>query len=205
MAEAPLVYYEPDEIVVGTSASWLLNLPYYLPADGWVVTYGFVSASQKSTTITGSDNGDGCHLIALATTDTGSWIPDLMYYEAFAAQSTSGQRVKVREGRLTVAPDLSAQAASYDNRSHVKKVLDAINALLEGRAGKDVDSYTVNGRSLVKMKPPELLAWKSKYEGWYQLELNAEKVKRGDNTGRKIRTRFNATSRPAGFGRMRGR
>lgn len=205
MATAPLRYYEPDEIVVGESAAWLLNLPDYLPSDGWVVTYGFVSASQASVKVAGTDNGDGNHKITLTTATTATLAPDLLYYQAFAANSGTGENVKVREGRLTVQPDLTSQNVAFDNRSSVKKTLDAINALLEGRAGKDVDSYTINGRSLVKMKIPELLSLKSRFEAEYQHELNAEKIRRGARTGGKVRTRFNATSRPAGFGNMRGR
>jgi len=205
VAEAPIVKYEPDEIVVGESAKWRVDLPYYRPADGWTVEYGFVSASQKSVTVTGTDNGDGTHLITLDTTFTSALTPDLLFYQAFASNSGTSERVKVREGRLTVKADYSAQAASFDARSNVKLILDQINDLLAGRTVRDVDSYTINGRSLVKMKAPELIKLKQFYEAEYDRELRAEKVKRGDKVGGTVRTRFNSSVWPHGWGRYGGR
>ena len=196
-------YYEPDEVVQGESHVWLLSLPDYLPQDGWVVTYGFVSAAQKSSQITGVDNGDGTHKFTLTAAITQNFAPDLYYYQAFAALGI--ENVLVRQGRLTVQQNLSSLTVPYDNRSNTKKILDQINDLLAGRTVRDVDSYTINGRSLVKMKIPELIQLQNHYQAAYDREIRNEKVKRGDRLGGTIRTRFNAMSRPAGFGRMRGR
>lgn len=47
--------------------------------------------------------------------------------------------------------------------SQNRRILAAIDKLLEGKAGKDVQSYAINGRQLYKMTVDELLKWKSVY------------------------------------------
>lgn len=47
--------------------------------------------------------------------------------------------------------------------THNRRVLAAINALLEGKATKDVQSYEIKGRQLEKMSLEDLLKWKAVY------------------------------------------
>jgi hypothetical protein len=51
-----------------------------------------------------------------------------------------------------------------DLRTHARKVLDAINAVIEGRATKDQESYTIAGRTLTRTPLRELLALQKTYE-----------------------------------------
>ena len=61
-------------------------------------------------------------------------------------------------------------------------MLDAIEALIEGRATKDVSSYSIAGRSLTRMTPDELVKWRSTYRAEVARQRNAGKP----NGGRKI-------------------
>lgn len=44
-----------------------------------------------------------------------------------------------------------------------RRTLNAINAVLEGKASKDVQSYQINGRQLYKIPIPELLQLQAVY------------------------------------------
>lgn len=74
---------------------------------------------------------------------------------------------------------------------HLETVINALETVLEGKATKDTQSYSIGDRSISKMSPDELLTWRNKY---YQELRNVEnqiRVSEGlDITGRKIQTRF---------------
>ncbi len=65
----------------------------------------------------------------------------------------------VESGNVIVLAD----PATQDTRSHSEKVLEAIEALIEGRATKDVASYSIAGRSLTRLSPDELVKWRAVY------------------------------------------
>lgn len=58
--------------------------------------------------------------------------------------------------------------------SHAKKTLAALEAVIEGRASKDQESYTIAGRQLSRTPIPDLLLLLSTYE---------RKVAREDRVG----------------------
>jgi hypothetical protein len=84
----------------------------------------------------------------------------------------------VERGTLIVDADPTTQ----DTRSHAERTLDAIEALIEGRATTDVASYSIAGRSLSRMTPDELVKWRSVYRAEVAAQRNAGKP----NGGRKI-------------------
>lgn len=67
--------------------------------------------------------------------------------------------VTVGTGCLTVQPN---PAAGADQRSQSRRLLDAINAVLEGRVTKDVESYSIEGRSLTRIPFTELRTFRAR-------------------------------------------
>jgi hypothetical protein len=78
-----------------------------------------------------------------------------------ATQKSGTGSAIVEQGTL----QLKADAASGDTAGHAERMLTAIEALLEGKAGKDVASYAIAGRSLTRMTVDELMKWRSHYRG----------------------------------------
>ena len=74
--------------------------------------------------------------------------------------------------------------------THATRVLAAIEAVLERRATKDQESYTIDGRSLSRTPISELLLLRNLYRREVQLEAQAENVAAGKANGRMILTRF---------------
>ena len=80
--------------------------------------------------------------------------------------------------------------SGYDNRSHVKKVLDALEATLENKASQDQLSYSIAGRSLSRLSPTELIQWRDRYREEYNREVQAERIAQGLGNSNKIRVRM---------------
>lgn len=97
----------------------------------------------------------------------------------------------MESGQIEILPDLAQATTDSDFRSHVKKVLDAIESLLEGKATADAMSYSIGGRSISKMGPTELLKWRDVYRVEYERELDAEGIAKGLDSRRRIGVRFN--------------
>ena len=80
--------------------------------------------------------------------------------------------------------------ATTDPRSDNKIILDAITAVIKGRATKDQESYSINGRSLSRTPLKDLMDMQSHYQALYNGELRKEAIKNGLGHGGKIRVRL---------------
>jgi hypothetical protein len=103
---------------------------------------------------------------------------------------TATLRYQVETGTVTVKPDLYAKTSTYDSRSHVKVVLDAIEAVIEGRASTDQMSYSIAGRTLAKMPIKDLLYLRDRYRAEYKREQDAEKIAMGETIGGQVRVKL---------------
>ena len=63
--------------------------------------------------------------------------------------------------------------------SHVEKVLKALQATIEGRAGSDILNYSIRGRSIGRMSPQELLGRRDKYLQFWKEEQHEEDISNG--------------------------
>lgn len=174
---------EPSAVYAGDTIAWTKSLPDY-PASQWTLTYALMRAGVAYT-VTATANGD-LHEVSVPASTSDDWTPG--EYTWMATVTSGATRHTVESGAITIRAN--PQGASHDARSQVKRMLDAINALIEGRATSDVSSYSIGGRSLTKLSISELLTWKSKYEQWYAAEVAQNRLARGLVTGRKILTRF---------------
>jgi len=178
---------EPDAFVAGNTVKFTKSLPDYLPADGWVLSYAFVKDGDQQL-VTATDNGDGLHLITISAADSAKFKDGIYHYQA--SVSKGGERYQVVNNRLEVKPNFATQTKGFDSRSHVKKVLDALEAVFEKKATKDQASYTIGDKSISRLTPAELINWKNHYQRLYNAELKSERIKNGEAAGNKIRVRF---------------
>jgi len=178
---------EPDAFVAGDSVKWTKRISGYDPADGWVLSYAFVKDGDQQV-IASTDNGDGAHLITLTPALSAAFKEGIYHWQSTLADGTD--RYQVTEGRIDVKPDFLNKSNGFDSRSHVKKVLDALNAVIEKKASKDQESITVGDKSIKRLTPSELLKWRSFYQREYTVELQKQRIANGDAPGNKIRVRF---------------
>ena len=136
----------------------------YKASDGYSLEYSLVNNSVKYTFTATADGDDFAVNVSASTTAT--WQPGDYKYFAFIKNGT--ERFLVEQGSVTIKPDPASTV--FDSRSHVKKMLDAIESVIEGRATEDISTYTINGRQIVKMTLEELLKARSLYRREYERE-----------------------------------
>lgn len=176
---------EPTAPRAGDTWQWQRTLASYSAADGWEASYVFWTAADAYT-ITAT--GDGTtHSISVAPATTAAYTAGRY---AWALKVTDGTNVHtLQTGHWQVLP---AIGTALDTRSHARKMLEAINAMLEGRATDgDLDVVkTLHGDTATSYEPATLLKLRSQYAAAVAAEDAAEALARGDQSGRIIRTRF---------------
>lgn len=178
----------PDVVTVGDTLTFTRSYGDYKPQDGWTLSYALVNANNQIT-FTSTDNGDSTHLVDVEAITSDGWSAGTYQWVAYVENNTSpSERVTVDRGTVTVKPDYTD--AAVDDRSHVKKTLDLIEAEIEARVSGSTESYSIAGRSLSKTPMPELLEMRSKYKAWYDAEVRAERVARGLGTKKRVLVRF---------------
>ena len=179
---------EPTQFTAGDLVEWNKTLGDYLPSENWALTYALVK-DGKLISITASDSSD-VHAVSLSAATTAAYQPGVYHWHSYVTNSGTAARYKIDSGTVEVLPNFAVFVDGYDNRSHVKKVLDALEALLEGKASKDQLSYSIAGRSLSRLSPAELLEWRDKYKTEYSKEQRAERIANGLSTSATVKVRF---------------
>lgn len=174
---------EPDLIVAGDTAKWQRSLDDYPANQSWVLTYTLVSAAQRYTFSAAASGAD--HLVTVAATTTATWVPGTYTWRAQA--SKAGEVYTVGTGSLRVRPSF---ATATDGRSHARKTLEAIEAVIEGRATSEVSAYTIGNRELRYMAPSELLKLRDRYRAEVAREDAAQRAGAGLPDMRRVFVRF---------------
>lgn len=153
----------PATLVAGDSWEWQDAAAFasHPPAD-WQVTAtlrpltgGFAVTSQAILHPAGYLFRFGASVTA--PLPVGDWDATVV-----AEHRTEDLRARLSTTRFAVLPD--PQAADGDRRTVNERTLAAINAALAGRATKDADSYTIEGRSISRTPIPDLLRLQHVYE-----------------------------------------
>lgn len=156
----------PLQLYAGDTALWLKSLADYPADQGWALSYVF-NGPQKITVAAVADGSS--HLVDVAPSTTSSWAAG--GYTWVAKVSKDGRIFTIGTGLTEILADPST-VDSADTRPHCKKVLDAIEAVIEGRAGHDELKTEVKGRMLERVPVLELLQLRSQYRREWQLYQN---------------------------------
>lgn len=178
---------EPDSIRAGDTWQWRReDLANTYPATTWALTYVFKNAA-KGFSFTASADGV-FFAVDLPASETEE-LPAGTY--RWAAQVVNGdEKHTVGMGTTEVLADVFTNPdAAADTRSHARKVLDALRAMMEGKATHDQLEYEINGRRLRRLLPAEVTAWMEFYEAKVASEEDAEKPY-GQRRGRNSYVRF---------------
>lgn len=94
-------------------------------------------------------------------------------YRWQAHVSAGSERYKVGEGSIEISKDFASYPHGFDVRSHVKKVLDALEAAIEGRASKTQIQQSVGGVQIQHMTLSEQVELRDRYAIKYRKEVAA--------------------------------
>jgi len=181
---------EPTRLVAGDTWTWKRSdLSDSYPPASYTLSYAFKrdGAAEAPTLITAAETGT-IYEVTVPPATTAALAPGAWRWDAYMTRSSDSARVRVGSGSIDVLPNYAASAS--DTRSHARKMLAAIEALLEGRSVADVASYSIKDRSLTKLTPAELTQWRDYYRREVQREDQAERARQGKATGRTVAVSF---------------
>jgi hypothetical protein len=181
---------EPNEVVIGSFVHW--KRPDYV-TDYPPALYRLVFIAREHTgaheiQLTSATAADGAHYFSAASTATAVWLAGHYHFQVEVERISDSARIFLYRGFFDVAADLDTNGV--DPRTHAEKMLNAIEALLEGRADKDVSSYSIAGRSISKMSVAELTDWRDYYRREHAREHAAANVAAGKPSHTTIKVRF---------------
>lgn len=181
---------EPSELIAGDRWAWKREDlgSDYAPAD-YALSYSarLEGAGSTEIEITASESGSD-YIVEVGQATTAAYTAGVYHWQAYITRTSDSERVTVDSGTFEVLAN--RDAATTDPRSHVKKTLDAIEAVIEDRASKDQESYTINGRSLSRTSLEDLMAFREKYRALYADEQRKEAIKNGEGHSGRVLARF---------------
>jgi hypothetical protein len=176
---------EPSSAYAGDTWKWRREDLTDYPATAWTLTYYLTRAAASATIVAVADGSYFSVTVAKAVTALIS--AGKYFWAAFVSDAT--ERFQVDQGTIEVLPDIAASAA-LDRRTHARKVLEAIEAVLESRATVDQMGYTIAGRRLDRMPIADLLTLRGHYRDECDTEDQAERIANGLGNPKRILVRF---------------
>jgi hypothetical protein len=174
----------PAELIAGDTWAWTRTLSDY-PAGTWTLVYYF---ENKDATFSATASASGTiHSVSIAAATTAGYASGRYRWRARA--SSGGNSYTVESGFADVVFDPAA-SGKRDVRSHARRVLEAIEATIEGRASNDQLAMTINGRSISRTPLAELLVARDKYKWEVAAEDSAERVAAGLGSKKRVFVRF---------------
>lgn len=168
---------EPAWANSGDTWQWTKQLADFPATDGWTLTY-YLNAGGAPLTFDAAVDADGTSYdVTVPAATTAAFAPGSYAWTAVVHQGAGGgaQRFTVDEGRIRICTNPSGTGAL----SHARKVLAAVEAVIEGRATKDQEEYQIGGRSLRRTPLPELTKFRRDYIAEVRREIYAEQLARG--------------------------
>ena len=182
---------EPTSVIIGTLVQWkradLSDI--YAPASyDLIYNIRLRNGDGVDKVVTATTATDGSFLVTLNANVTGAMVAGDYVWQAFISRKSDGAKVSVSQGNITLLSNLDQNGA--DNRSHAQIMVEKIQSLLEGRADKDVSSYSIQGRSLSKMSVTDLMMWRDYYRKEVAKEKQDALIAAGKASNATVKVRF---------------
>ena len=168
---------EPSQIIAGDRAAWKrtdLGTDYAPASYSLKYSARLEDSGSTEIEITASESGSD-YIVEVGQSTTAAYTAGVYHWQAYITRTSDSERVTVDSGTWEIKAN--RDAATTDPRNHVKKVLDAIESVIEGRASKDQESYSIQGRSLSRTPIAELITLRDKYRAEWVREQRAERIK----------------------------
>lgn len=164
---------EPQTLVVGDRWMWKrTDLGTDYPPASYSLKYSLRLDGSGATEIEITATGSGSDYLAeVASATTAGYTAGTYSWQAYITRTSDAQRVLIGSGSVEVVAN--RDASTTDPRTHARKVLDAIEAVIENRATVDQQEYTINGRSLKRMPIDDLIKLRKQYRAEVAAEVAA--------------------------------
>ena len=182
---------EPEVLTAGDLATWKISADDYLPVDGWVLTYTLINSAGKIS-ITGSDNGDGYHLVSVAAATTAAYTAGDYRWQAYVTKAATSERYTLRRGEMEIRADFAGESGGYDGRGDWQKIVEQMEAALVTltTSNATVATLSFNGRSVTYRSAEELIKALSYARTRARQDEQLDKLRDGLPAGNRIQIRF---------------
>jgi len=181
---AEILTAPPQKFVMGETVAWTQSSTDYPASAGWVQVTTFINSAAKFTVTAVASGDDQVSTIAINHTGLAAGV------FAWQTKVTKDSIVHVLGQGTTEVVANFVTPTTLDTRSHAAKVLDAVEAVIEGRATEDHMSMSLAGRSIQKMSLAELLPVRDYYRREVAREQKAEAILAGRPPRGQVRTRY---------------
>lgn len=182
----------PKEVVVGDFIQFKRTdlVSDYPPADYTARYIARVTAGGSSEiTLTGTNYNSGeSYLFTVTSTDSAAFNAGYYHWQLEIERNSDNERIVVDRGSFTAVVDLDVSNA--DPRTHDEIMLTKIQSVLESRADADVESYSIQGRSLTKIPIDKLMEFERHYRQRVDRQKKLDDIRLGRKTSNTIKVRF---------------
>ena len=179
----------PSELQLGDFLAWKRDdLASDYPVADYSLSYEFNlidGSTAANFTLTATESGNE---YIISTSSTTSYTLGNYNWISYITRSSDSARVKLEEGYVEIQDNYATTSNSV--RSHAKKILDAVEAVLENRASMDQQSMSIAGRSLSRMSITDLMTFRDRYKAEYLKEVKIARIKNGLASGNTIKVNF---------------
>lgn len=131
----------PTRLNAGFSLAWVASFPGFTASEGWSLSYQLTNHTNAHT-IPATALGDDFQVV-ISPALSSTFAPGS--YRLFAIAQKADDRRILANTSFEVLPDITK---AVDLRSTAERTLEAIEALLEGKATDDQQMIQYNGRTL---------------------------------------------------------
>lgn len=179
---------EPTELRAGDTWTWTRSLPDY-PATTWTLKYRFKHASAAGFEIVASAAGSDFSISVAASASTAYEAGDWTWMSW--VEKVDGTKITVGQGLTRILPDYrnGLVTAAFDDRSHARKTLAALESWIEDR-NPAVAEYEITGRRMRYIPLVDLLKLRQLYKAEVAAEEAAAAIANGVAAPKRIQFRM---------------
>lgn len=174
--------FEPNIVTAGDTIQWSRSFPDYPAASGWALKYALRGPFAIDIT------ADSNQQITVLASASSAWVAGVYSVQGYVVKGT--EQHTIYSGTMIIRPNLINVSGVYDGRSHARRVLDAIEAVIEKRASKGDQQTTIDGIMLNKMTAEQLLMMRARYQRECAAEQRVTDRLNGKKSGRRVLMRF---------------
>ena len=168
---------EPAKIISGDRAAWKrtdLGTDYAPASYSLKYSARLENSGSTEIEITASESGSD-YIVEVSQSTSAFFKAGIYHWQAYIIRTSDSERLTVDSGTWEIISN--RDLSTTDPRNHVKRVLDNIEAVLEGRSSKDQENYSIQGRSLSRTPIPDLMVLRDRYKAMHVQEQRAERIK----------------------------
>lgn len=158
---------EPSELEAGMTIGWPESLTDY-PSGTWSLFYTLQNRANGYR-FQATNEADETFTVAVDRATSADWAPGEYTLTGYVESAT--ERHVVHRSRVRVLANITTgDPLGLSAMTHAERVLEAVEAAIEGRATADQMSVAIGGRSLQRHTIAELLGLRAKYRNEVAVE-----------------------------------